>query len=354
MSWTAELRRKAEASTKRLIESRSRARTLRDRSIPPMTMVSSKRPTTVYYLAPCETAPSGGVRVIYRHVDLLNELGIPAAVLHDRPGFRSTWFENDTRIVATGDVELHPDDILVVPEFYGVGLHGVPRGVRVIVFNQGAYHTFDHVDRSTTAPGAPYADVKNLIGILTVSADSERLLGYAFPHIPIMRARPVVDGDLFHPGLQPGRRQLAFMRSRRPAEREQLLHLLRARGIDWPLTPISGRSEAEVAEVLRGSAIFLSFSERDGFGLPPAEAMASGCFVVGFTGGGGDEFFDPEYCAPVRTIVEFAQEVERAVARPVDDLRQRGLVASESILARYNVDGLRDDLKGVYAPLIVR
>lgn len=354
MAWTADLRRKAETSAKRLIESRSRARSLRDRSIPPMKVVTSRRPTTLYYLAPCETAPSGGVRVIYRHVDLLNELGIPAAVLHDQTGFRSNWFENSTRIVATDEVELHPDDILVVPEFYGAGLHGAPRGVRVIVFNQGAYHTFDHVDRQATAPGAPYAGVPDLIGILTVSDDSERLLGYAFPDLPILRARPVVDGDLFHPGPEPGGRRLAFTQSRRPAEREQLLHLLRARGIDWELAPIAGRSEAEVAGILRASSIFLSFSDRDGFGLPPAEAMASGCFVIGFTGGGGEEFFDPAYCAPVTTILEFAEAIERSVALPPVELRERGLLASSTVLARYSVDGLRDDLRAVYEPLVVR
>ena len=54
---------------------------------------------TVYFCAPDWNVPAGGIRVFYRHVDILNEAGIPAAVLHRRAGFRCTWFENHTRVV---------------------------------------------------------------------------------------------------------------------------------------------------------------------------------------------------------------------------------------------------------------
>ena len=39
-------------------------------------------PPTVYFLTPDFDTPAGGNRVIYRHVDILNSVGIPAFVLH--------------------------------------------------------------------------------------------------------------------------------------------------------------------------------------------------------------------------------------------------------------------------------
>jgi len=53
----------------------------------------------LYYLVPHLPEPAGGVRVMYRQVDLLNEMGMRAAVLHDSEGFRAGWFVNDTNVV---------------------------------------------------------------------------------------------------------------------------------------------------------------------------------------------------------------------------------------------------------------
>lgn len=129
----------------------------------------------------------------------------------------------------------------------------------------------------------------NLVALLTVSEDSEAVLAHTFPWIPVFRARPVVDGSVFFPDDQERRQRIGFTISRRPDEREQLLHILRARGVldGWELVPIAGRSEASTAEILRSYPIFLSFSDREGFGLPPAEAMASGCYVIGFPASAG-------------------------------------------------------------------
>ena len=49
-------------------------------------------------------------------------------------------------------------------------------------------------------------------------------------------------------------------------------------------------SESEVAGTMQKSALFLSTGFREGFGLPPVEAMACGCIVIGFTAGGGREY----------------------------------------------------------------
>ena len=85
------------------------------------------------------------------------------------------------------------------------------------------------------------------------------------------------------PGLfyfQPAKkRQIALMPRKKDADMKQVLGLLRYRGkLDgFTAVEIHDKSEAETAEILRDSMIFLSFSELEGWGLPPMEAMACGC-----------------------------------------------------------------------------
>lgn len=333
---------------RKAIAARQKAADLRWRRPPELKVLPAQGTPAVYYLAPHLAEPAGGVKVMYRHVDLLNEMGIPAAILHEPTGFRAAWFANTTRIESAESIRLRSNDILVIPECYGPGLSLLP-DVRTYIFNQGAYHTFDLIDLGT--PGAPYSAVPQLQGILTVSQDSQELLEFSFPGVGLWRTRPVIDEKVFHRAPEPGRKALAFLPERRREERHQLMHMLQARGVDWDLVPIAGVTETGVADLMRGSAVFLSFSEREGFGLPPAEAMASGCYVIGYPGGGGREFFDPAYSAPVTDQTSFAKTVLHALNRPLDELIWLGAKASEQVLGTYNVEGLRSDLAAVFGDL---
>lgn len=342
---------------RRAITAARRARHVRWRQ-PPEIAVAGRGNRRVYYLSPDRVTPSGGVRNIYRHVDELNALGIDAAVMHTKPGFRCGWFSNTTPTVAARDARLGKRDVLVVPEIYGPGLHRLPPGPLKIVFNQGAYITYDFIPFADSKPGVPYAEVPDLAALLTVSEDSASLLAHTFPDIPVHRARPVVDGRVFHPGDTWAARRISYTVSRRPEEREHLLHILRTRGVleGWELTPITGLTEAVTAAVMRGSALFFSFSDREGFGLPPAEAMASGCYVVGFTGLGGREYFDSDYSSPVpeNDVLAYARAAEAAIVGFSDDaqaMAKKAHLASERILARYSIEGLREDLLALYEPI---
>lgn len=316
---------------------------------------ASGRPT-LYYLSPAEKEPSGGIKVIYRHVDLLNEHGMPAAVFHEPEGFRCSWFRNQTRIVSGRSIRFHADDILVVPECYGAGLHLLPPEVRKVILNQGPHHTFDRINLADTGPGAPYEQLTNLHGILTVSQDGAELLRLAFPATRIAVVRNVIDQDIFRLGREPARHRIGYVPSRRPEELHQLLHLVRALGIGtadgWELVPIQGRTENEVASILRSCAIFLSLSDRDGFGLPPAEAMACGSYVVGYPGGGGREFFDSSYCSPVHDTTGILRSLAEAMDLADATRQELGAKASARILGHYTADGLRADLLAFYKDLV--
>ncbi|MGN9910396.1 glycosyltransferase family 4 protein [Phytohabitans sp. LJ34] len=333
-------------------------RELRRRQPPALHTAPESRTPTVYYLGPDLDLPIGGIRVIYRHVDALRRMGVEATVLHGTDGFRSTWFENQTRIEYTSQTRIGPEDLLVVPEWYGPTLDRIPRDIRVVIFNQRAYDTWDYVPYGETGPGAPYAGHDNIRAILTVSRDNADLLEYAFPQLPVHLTRNAIDPALFHPGEGPPGRRISFTTTRRARERAQLLHILRSRDAlrGWEVVPIENRTERETAEIMRGSAIHLSFSDREGFGLPPAEAMASGAYVVGYHGLAGREFFDPDYSTAVDDgdLVGFARATTEACASYDADpegFSKLGRTASERVLARYSAEGLAEDLRAFYTAM---
>ena len=120
-----------------------------------------------------------------------------------------------------------------------------------------------------------------------MSLDNEQYARYAFPGVRVERIRNSIDNQIFYPGSA-----AAWQEARRDAASAALADWNQVRGLlalrdclaGWDVVEIDGKSEYETAELLRSCAIFLSFSEQEGFGMPPAEAMACGCHVIGFTG----------------------------------------------------------------------
>src|SRR4051812_5171453 len=73
----------------------------------------------IFVIAPDEHLPSGGIKQLYRHVDVLAKNGYEAHILHHKKGYRCTWFENNTSVVSWAEISWKDDDIIVLPEIYG-------------------------------------------------------------------------------------------------------------------------------------------------------------------------------------------------------------------------------------------
>lgn len=310
------------------------------------------------YVAPDISTPSGGVKTIYRHVDVLHRAGFDASVLHAGRGFRCTWFENATPVTSMDEVPKHDLDVLVIPETYGPrsaerirlkvnSVFGIKRpvtydltGIRKLVFNQSGYYTFSRYPVDGGDRTSPYAHPE-VEGALVVSEDTRAYLSLAFPELAIHRVRPSIRTDVFH-DAEDRKRQIAYMPWKNPKEVAQVLHLLRFMGAldGWTLAPIQGVPEREVARILRESAFFLTFAYPEGFNLPPLEAMASGSVVVGYHGFGGREYFRPGLCVPVETgdvqvFARTAAEALREWEREPGALRAMGRAASEFARREY-------------------
>lgn len=275
-----------------------------------------------WFVCPDTDEPAGGVRVIYRAVEHLLAAGREACVVHDAPGFRPTWFRSEGVPVAyVDDVDLVPGaDVLVIPEIYGPGLGGIAPGVAKVVFNQNTANTFAGYDLPVRRGGTAY-DHPEVIGAVCVSEDEAAVLRFAFPELDVRRITLQVDPGLFRPAAK--RRRITFMPRKGGRDAARVLALLGARGVldDVEVVALEGLDEAGVAAAQSEALVFLSFSVDEGWGLPPIEALASGCLVVGYHGMGGREFLTPDLAWPVEQgdVLAFARTVEDVLDRHRED-----------------------------------
>ena len=129
-----------------------------------------------------------------------------------------------------------------------------------------------------------------------------------------------------------------------------MLSMLYSRGVleGWTVVPLHGMPEHEVARHLQDSAIFLSFSEREGLPLPPAEAMACGCVVIGFHGFGGRDFGDNAIWVADGDVVAMAQAAESALVKwSLDNNEFQALTdrASRHIHGTYSAANTEHDVR---------
>jgi len=353
---------------------------------------------TVYVICPDFAPPSGGVKQLYRHVDILNRHGIRAFIVHQRRGFRVRYFHHSTPIVYNRKIftelnpprqlawkrrmigavrrtlavafrsadrraflavawhrwRLHevtfgPRDILVMPEIYGPNLARAAPGLRKIVFNQNAHYTFWGYSWMRAEVPTPY-EAGDFMATIVISDQNLAYLQYAFPDHPFRRVHYGFDPAVFAFSACK-QRQVAFMTRKLPDDVEQVINLIRVRRAlpGFQLVAIENLNEQGVARILRDAMIFLSFSHREGCPMPPTEAMACGCVVIGYDGFGGREYFKPEFSYPVPEgdVVAFVQTIERAMEdyrRDPDGFLTKGRLASEFVARNYSLRREEEDV----------
>jgi glycosyltransferase involved in cell wall biosynthesis len=316
----------------------------------------SKNISRILVLCPDNDTPSGGVRRLYRHVDVLCARGMPAWIVHEKPGFRCRWFNNTTPILGMSQAQATPSDYLVLPEIFAHGIAAMAPGVPKVIFNQNAYFTFRGWPIGGTDGFAPYRH-PDVVATLAVSEDNLDYLRYAFPGITAHRVHYGID-PLFTPQF-PKRKALAYMPRKNAQDAVQVLNLLRGREAlsGWELVPIDGVPETEVAKRLGECALFLSFGHPEGCPLPPLEAMASGCVIAGYHGRGGREYFDPAFSYPVEVgdVVGFAKAVEDmlgAEQREPGMLERKGKLAAEYVRANYSPEREAQGIVAIWETIV--
>jgi len=238
--------------------------------------------TKIYYLAHDVARPSGGVAVLYEHVEALRRAGFDACILHNSSGFKPAWLSPSVPIRYVSD-GFYPDksDFVVIPEDFSAAIRNFASlECRRAVFCQNQYYAAIGLQS--------IGDWRNY-GISSVIASTETVrsfLVYAnWPDAPLVPY--AIDVDKFRPAQKS--LQIAYMPRKRGMDAVTIRYLFphrypALREVPW--VELDGLHKDQVAQALSQTAIFLALGQNESMGLPALEAMASGAMVAGFHGDG--------------------------------------------------------------------
>ncbi len=197
-------------------------------------------------------------------------------------------------IVFWDNINLGPDYVWIVPEgWINALLLGLKAKARCVVYMQAWSFGLNAL------PGETRWDQLD-VDFLYVS-DPVRICLQAITGKDGPILRPGIDSKLFYPELLGGEAvknpiRIAWMPRKNKVFSDLIQHALHDRlarlnpsiHVQW--VRMQHLSHAQVAETLRSCHIFLATGFPEGCPLPPLEAMASGCMVVGFGGLGGWDY----------------------------------------------------------------
>ena len=145
--------------------------------------MTSRRLLFVCY--PDTNQPIGGVKQIYRQVELLHKAGWDAYVLQEQPGFRADWFNSDAPVLDLDAYKASPpsadNDLVVLPETWLANVPSYLPGIPKVIFNQNAFYSFglSGACDNRTLDLYRHSDIQ---AVVTVSNDSRDLLSRGLRH----------------------------------------------------------------------------------------------------------------------------------------------------------------------------
>lgn len=246
---------------------------------------------TVFFIPPLR-ALSGGLANIYTVARCLRELGGDVALCGpspQAPGFEEAAAQGIPLL--PWEPSLTPADTWCIPESWpNAMLPGLKAGARVLVYAQNWVYMLGLLPSGLRWSRLP-------LRYVAVSAPVAWFMRRVLA-LPVRDVLPAaVSPEFFQPGKRPGDWvRIAWMPRKNRALGEQIRLVAETALAENPAAPrrewvtIHNLPRAEVAARLATCHLFLSLGFPEGFGLPPLEAMASGCVPVGFTGFGGWEY----------------------------------------------------------------
>ena len=258
---------------------------------------------SIIYICPTgKNRPAGGIKIIYRHVEILSRLlpkGVDSKIFHfDDINFQCDWFKHNVNFKKNSNFD-PTKEFVIIPEWMAVYHARILQkiGVKYGIFVQNGFYL-------NTKPKNNFSDreIKEAYDkaefIISYSDEITECVKLTFPQLidKILRINISVDNNQFICSEEIFKNKenlITYMPRKKIDHVTKLLFILNQHlPKNWKIKSIDNLRESEVVDFFKKSKIFLSFSEFEGFGLPPVEAALCGNLVIGYTGESGKEYWD--------------------------------------------------------------
>ena len=258
---------------------------------------------SIIYICPTgKNRPAGGIKIIYRHVEILSRLlpkGVDSKIFHfDDINFQCDWFKHNVNFKKNSNFD-PTKEFVIIPEWMAVYHARILQkiGVKYGIFVQNGFYL-------NTKPKNNFSDreIKEAYDkaefIISYSDEITECVKLTFPQLidKILRINISVDNNQFICSEEIFKNKenlITYMPRKKIDHVTKLLFILNQHlPKSWKIKSIDNLRESEVVDFFKKSKIFLSFSEFEGFGLPPVEAALCGNLVIGYTGESGKEYWD--------------------------------------------------------------
>ena len=275
----------------------------------------------IVFLTHAEKNPSGGAKYIYRYSQIINQINnFSSEVLHIKKkrtskyknsinkilnlkkditsgwqykditcakNFKYNWFENKINLKQNFDFD-NKKDFVILPEIFAhLANEFLIKKIKYAILIQNGYSI-----NSTNDEQKLDSAYKNAKFILSISKDTTNCIKLKFPKLKTKILKVSYSLDLGEVNFNKKKNLITYMNRKLPQHSNLVISYLKPNlSKKWKLHNLQNLSEKKTYDLLKKSKIFLSFSNLEGFGLPPLEAALAGNSVIGYTGEGGNEYW---------------------------------------------------------------
>ena len=313
---------------------------------------------SIIYICPTgNNKPVGGIKIIYRHAEILSEMlpeNVEAKIFHFQDiNFRCDWFTHKVKFKKDNTFN-NDQEFAIIPEWMAVYHAKILQktNVKYAIFVQNGFYLNTKPKNNFNDQDIYDAYEKSQI-IISYSDEISECVKLAFPKLKhkIFRINLSIDHEKFNINkdtFDAKENLITYMPRKKSDHAEKLLFFLRNNlSNKWKIESLDNLNEIQVAEYLKKSKIFLSFSELEGFGLPPVEAALCGNYVIGYTGESGKEYWNTPIFDEVLSgdLRAFANKILNKIKKnDTGDTFDTYKAAIKKLAEKYSIKNERDSL----------